>query len=279
VVPESCYDGTNGTLAVNVTGGNGEYQFSIDGGTTWQTPTPATSTSYTFTGLTNGSYNVTVQDRLGCSTTTNNHVINPELTATVATVNETCNQGQITATPAGGDGNYVYAVVATGVAVAPGDFSTTNPVDVVAGTYDVYVRDNSGNAGYCEFMQTVTITRIADPTIVATGVQPSCNGDTGTINVTISNGTSPYTTTVTGTALTGYNSTSGPSTDTTVSFTGLAADTYTIVTTDTGARGACTTTTATVVITEPAALSATARITQDYTCTQTGEITIENVTG
>ncbi|WP_299110219.1 hypothetical protein, partial [uncultured Tenacibaculum sp.] len=25
VVPESCYDGTNGTLAVNVTGGNGEY--------------------------------------------------------------------------------------------------------------------------------------------------------------------------------------------------------------------------------------------------------------
>ena len=52
---------------------------------------------------------------------------------------------------AGGDGAYVYALVPDGNSPLAGDFTASNVIPATAaGDYDVYVRDNNGNAGYCE---------------------------------------------------------------------------------------------------------------------------------
>ena len=270
VTPEVCYDGTNGTLTVNITSGNGNYLYSLDGGTT-------TQTSNVFTGLTDGAYNVTVTDGFDCSTT-EPATINTQIDATVIPTNEICNAlGAITITPSGGDGNYQYVVTPIAPTVGGVITTTTSPINVAAGTYSVSVRDQGGAAGYCEYLENITITRIADPTVVVTANQPNCSGDTGSVDIVISNGTSNYTTTLTLQGAPGTVHTSGPSSDTTISFGTLAEGTYDVLVTD--ANGCTNPLPETVTITAPNALGGDSRQSQDYTCLQLGEITVENVVG
>jgi hypothetical protein len=60
----SCYNGSNGSIVVtSPTGGNsGQYTVSINGSTYYT----FTSNSYSFTGLSSGSYTIYVKDYLGC---------------------------------------------------------------------------------------------------------------------------------------------------------------------------------------------------------------------
>ncbi len=51
----SCYGGNNGMITITASGGMGPYQYSIDGGSTWQA-------SSIFTGLTSATYTLVVQD-------------------------------------------------------------------------------------------------------------------------------------------------------------------------------------------------------------------------
>ncbi|KAB1156378.1 hypothetical protein F7018_11215, partial [Tenacibaculum aiptasiae] len=90
-----CYNGSNGQIVVNVTQGNGDYQFSLDGGP-WQTPTPSTATTYTFSGLTPNTYTIDVRDGSGCVSAQSTHTLNPQLGLTTTLVDETCNTGTIT---------------------------------------------------------------------------------------------------------------------------------------------------------------------------------------
>ncbi|WBX77941.1 T9SS type B sorting domain-containing protein [Tenacibaculum ovolyticum] len=271
VTPEVCYDGTNGTLTVNVTSGNGNYLYSLDGGTT-------TQASNIFTGLTDGTYNVTVTDGLSCTIPPVSATINPQITGTVVPTNEICNTlGVITITPGGGDGNYQYVVTPVAPTVGAVITTTTSPINVSAGTYSVSVRDQGGAVGYCEYSENVTITRIADPTVVVTAVQPDCSGGTGTVNIAISNGTSNYTTTLTLQGAPGTVHTSGPSSDAAISFGTLAEGIYDVLVTD--ANGCTNALPETVTITAPNAITGDSRQSQDYTCLQLGEITVENVVG
>ncbi|AZJ35415.1 DUF11 domain-containing protein [Tenacibaculum singaporense] len=264
VTPVTCYDGSNGTLTVNVTSGNDDYQFSLDGGATWQTPNAATPTEYIFTGLTDGTYDVTVQDGKGCSDTQQATIL-PQVTATVTTVSATCNDGQIVITPSGGDGTYQYYIEDTSSAIAP-ITTTSSPVNVPSGTYNVYVRDKNGGTDYCEFTDTVTVNQIVNPTHTTTVVQPKCNGETGTINVTVANGTANYTVTVTGS---GAPITQGPSNGLNYTFSGLAVDTYQIVVTD--ANG-CSSSPTTETITAPSALTGGSATATDLMCSPSGTI-------
>ncbi|RLJ99677.1 T9SS type B sorting domain-containing protein [Tenacibaculum discolor] len=264
VTPVVCYDGSNGTLTINVTSGNDDYQFSLDNGTTWQTPNAATPTEYTFTGLTDGTYDITVQDGKGCSDTQSATIL-PQVTATVTTVSATCNDGQIVITPSGGDGTYQYYIEETSSAIAP-ITTTTSPVNVPSGTYTVYVRDKNGGANYCEFMTTVTVNQIADPTLTTSAVQPDCSTDTGTINVTVASGTAPYTVTVTGP---GAPPAQGPLTDVNYTFTGLGDGTYQVTVTD--ANG-CTSAASTETITVPSALTGGSVSSTDLMCSPSGTV-------
>lgn len=199
-VPTTCYDGSNNaTIVVNVTDGNGGYQFRIDGGP-WRTPSPSTATSYTFSGLANGSYDIEVRDQLACPITpvVETVTINPSLTATTDIVHiSSCNDGSITVNATGGDGNYLYAFMPAGSAPVLSDFIAANIYAVTNGNdgnYDVYVRDNNAIApDACNYMETVTVNPAVPLTFTATPTAPECFDGVGSITVAIATGNNPYT--------------------------------------------------------------------------------------
>lgn len=193
----TCYDGANNaTITVNVTSGNGDYTFRINGGA-WQTPTPTTDTTYTFSGLPNGSYDVEVSDAYSCTSAIETIVIQPNLNATVDVTDiSSCGDGNITVTASGGDGNLAYAFVPTTTPVTAVDFSSTSSFTVAAadaGSYDVYVWDNGAADPHCEFMETVTVNPATPLTFTPTPTDPECHDGLGTIEVNVTSGIAPYT--------------------------------------------------------------------------------------
>jgi len=253
-----CYDDATGlTLTATVTsGGDGNFEYSLNGG--------AFDTANIFTGLGSGTYTIAVRDGNNC-TDAETITINPELTVTASAANITAcaTDANINITAAGGDGNYVYSVVPDGNAV--GVFSVTNPVAVTgAGIYDVYVRDNNGNTGFCEATFEITVVQDAPITIAPTTTDITCFGDsTGSISIAASGGEAPYT----------YNI-DGGSFQTGTNFLNLAAGTYAIIVRD--ANG-CEET-ASVTVNQLDQIVAEATQTQNYTCTQDGEITVGSIT-
>ena len=192
----SCYDGSNNAeILVTVTSvpGNGGFQFQMNSGP-WITPTPANATSYTFSGLSQGTYQINVRDGFGCQATPQTITINPQLTAVVNVVDVTCNDGSISINANGGDGNFVYAFVAGGTTVTPSDFSASNSISISSGnegTFDVYVRDNGGS-DYCEYTETVTVDPSTPIVFTASGNDPECHDGFGSIDVNITSGDIPY---------------------------------------------------------------------------------------
>lgn len=194
--PTACYSGNNdGSIQVDVTDGNGNYQFSLNGGP-WITPTPSTATTHTFSSLTAGTYTIDVRDEYGCAGVQQTVTIEDALVATVDVVDvSTCADGSITVTASGGTPTLEYAFVPT-TTDPTGLFSTTNVFTVTAGnegTFDVYVRDNSATAPYCEYMETVTVNPAVPLTMTATPTDPDCHDGTGNILVDITSGVAPYT--------------------------------------------------------------------------------------
>ncbi|MBO6828946.1 MAG: SprB repeat-containing protein, partial [Muricauda sp.] len=194
--PTACYSGNNdGSIQVDVTDGNGNYQFSLNGGP-WITPTPSTATTHTFSSLTAGTYTIDVRDEYGCAGVQQTVTIEDALVATVDVVDvSTCADGSITVTASGGTPALEYAFVPT-TTDPTGLFSTTNTYTVTAGnegTFDVYVRDNSATVPYCEYMKTVTVNPAVPLTMTNTPTDPNCYNGTGNILVDITSGVAPYT--------------------------------------------------------------------------------------
>ncbi len=263
-----CYSGANdATIQVDVTAGNGNYQFSLNGGA-FIAPTPSSATTHTFTGLAAGTYTIDVRDQYGCAAPQQSITIQPQLTVTATAPNITScgTDTNVNITAAGGDGNHVYAVVSDGVTPTPGDFGASNTITVTgAGNYDVYVRDNNGGAGYCEASFDITITQDAPLSITPTVVDVTCFGSAdGSISLIASGGETPYL----------YSIDNGTNYQTSGSFANLSAGTYPARIQD--ANG-CETT-LNVTVNEPAQLVAEATITQAYDCTQLGAITVGSIT-
>src|SRR6056297_3403290 len=271
-IPTTCYDGTNNaTIQVNVTDGNGGYLFRINAGP-WLTPTPANATTYTFQNLSSGSYDIDVRDQNGCPLilASQTVVIDPALSvsATVPNISACDTDADITITANGGDGNYTFAVVASGVAPLDTDFNTANPVlGFVAGSYDVYVRDNNGNTGYCSDSFPLTITQDAPISFTPTPTDVTCfGGANGAISIAVnSGGQAPYT----------YSIDNGVTFSNGTNFPNLTAGTYPVVVRD---ANLCVSPSIDVVVDQPDQLVAEAIQTQDYTCAQLGQITVGSMT-
>lgn len=220
--------GNNGTATASVSGGTGTYSYS------W---TPSGGNSATANGLTAGTYTCTITDANGCTTTVVTTVTSTGgVTASVsAPVNVSCfggNNGSATTTVAGGTGPFTYAWTPSGGNAATG-------TNLSAGTYTVTVTDANG----CISTASVTITQPAVLNATQAHTNVTCNGaSTGTASVTPSGGTP------------GYTYSWAPSGGTGSSANALTAGIYTCTITD--ANG-CTTTQS-VTITQPAALSVTA---------------------
>lgn len=258
-VATSCYDGgNNATITANVTAGNGDYTFRINGGA-WITPTPSTATSYTFDNLSEGSYTIEVSDVLGCVSAVVPVDINPELSATIAVVDiSSCADGSITVTPDGGDGDYSFAYMPTGNVPVFADFVASNTFTVTTGNdgdYDVYVRDNFAVApDACNFLETVTVNPAVPLAFTATPTDPQCHDGTGSIQVDITAGTQPFTIEL----IDLDNGGAADRTDTnvlatTTNYFNLAPGNYTIIVTDTNG---CDLTETPILINNPDELTA-----------------------
>lgn len=133
IIPVRCNGEGNGVITVPVTGGVSPYQYSINGGASWQS-------SNTFT-VPSGNYTITIRDANNCSTTRNVVMTQPAvLAAFSANTNASCdggNDGRIAISASGGNTNYRYSI--DGVS-----FQSQNYFDVAPGTYNITVRDNFG---------------------------------------------------------------------------------------------------------------------------------------
>ena len=183
VVDPQCGLG-DGTITITASGGTGSLLYSIDNGITFQA-------SNSFTNLTPGTYNIIVEDAIGCQTTSTSVTLvdlgPPTITGVVVT-NADCGNidGTITITATGGTGSLQYSID-NGVTFQVGNGFT----GLGAATYDVIVEDANG----CTATSTETITASSAITVVVDSIgNVLCNGEaTGWAEITVSGGTSPYT--------------------------------------------------------------------------------------
>ena len=239
-----------GTVTANATGGTPPYQYSINGGTTYQS-------SNFFTGLLPGTYTLIVRDAALC---TNAAIIiitsTPQPSITAVPAGATCgnNNGTITAFGSGGTGALLYSI--NGNTFQPGNVFT----NLTPGSYTVTVKDANG----CTNTITVTVSNFPAPTVTAVSTQAACNNVNGTITATGNGGLGPLQYSINGITFQISNV-----------FAGLAAGTYTITVKD---ASNCTGT-ATVTITSIGAPTVTATSTVSACNTNTGTITAVAIGG
>jgi SprB repeat len=168
---------TNGTATLGtLTGGTSPYSYSWSTGAT----TPG------ITGLTMGSYNVTVTDAIGCSASASAYVSQSiYISAPVTSTPATClnSNGAVIAFGSGGTPPYTYlwSNLAT----------TQSQTGLSAGSYDVTATDANGclGTGYGYISTSTPITA------TYTSTSSLCTSATGTATLTLAGGSSPYTTT------------------------------------------------------------------------------------
>ncbi len=174
VVNATCGD-ANGSISLNVSGGNGTYNYTWSGGLSGASPT----------GLAAGTYTVTVEDVLtGCTKTINVPVSNiSDITITGTVTDATCgspNAGAIDITVTGGSGMITYAW--------SNSAATEDISGLAAGTYDVTVTDATG----CAEVATFTIASQSDVTLNLTAQPSACGQSTGIATAGVISGTAPY---------------------------------------------------------------------------------------
>lgn len=238
----SCFGANDGTISViNLSGGFGTYEFSIDLGSTWQT-------SPIFSNLSPGTYTIYVRDALlsGCTV-----ILSPNVTISQASAplgltfiktNVSCqsgSDGSIKITASGGTAPYTYI------------WSTGETSDIInnlsVGDYTVQIKDAKG----CIYSELIKIEEPLNPIkINYSKLNPSCFGDTnGAIDLQISGGTTPYT----------FNWSNAETTEDLANLSGN--NTYTVIVKD---ANDCTATES-ITITQPNELKVTFTV-QNTTC-------------
>lgn len=186
--PISCNGACDGTITVNVSGGNGNYSYLWSNG----------ATTATVTGLCAGTYEVTVTDEAGCEVTDDFVLTEPELLAVelIGTIDVLCDgssNGEISVDAAGGCGPYIFSWS------HDPNLTTNIATGLVSGDYEVNVTDQNN----CASSGALTITvnppinplevTVDEVSIYPGGFNTSCPGSSDAfVNTTVSNGTEPY---------------------------------------------------------------------------------------
>lgn len=208
----SCYGGSNGNAAAQVSGGTPPYTFD------WSPGNPIGDGSPTAFGLSAGTYTLTATDVNGCSAATTFVIQQPAAPLTISgssQTNLTCfgsANGAATVLVTGGTGVYSYS---WGPGVLSGN-GTPTVTGLSAGTYTCTVADSNG----CTTFQTFVITQPAVLTASQSQVDLTCNENNGSASVTPSGGVGPY------------EYSWFPTGGTSATATNLAAGTYTCTITD-----------------------------------------------
>ncbi len=186
---------TDGVIVVRVTGGSGDYQYSIDQGANYQ----ATNT---FENLGAGSYNIIVKDNLTKCEKSFIEVVSlidqdcktcDSLDITIIAVNPDCDSinGEIAISVVGGSGNYAYSIDGgSSFQIEP------NFTSLVENSYNISVRDNDFD---CEraMDSTVDLASTNCPNCDSLAIQsfltlPDCETGFGRIELTVAGGSGDY---------------------------------------------------------------------------------------
>ncbi|MEO6883888.1 MAG: gliding motility-associated C-terminal domain-containing protein [Bacteroidia bacterium] len=218
----TCFGGNNGAATISNTGGSNPFTYS------WL---PGGQTTPTITGLTAGTYTVSVEDGAGCVNKLNVVVVQSPQIKNVFSNTIDCSGGNnstATANPSGGKGAYTYSWNL-------GSQTTQTITGLGPGNYSLTVTDSSGCSQ--SFVDTIT----TSPVVIAfTKTNVTCNGsNNGAVITNVSGGTTPTYT---------YSWSPGGQTTQNISF--LTAGTYTL----TVNNGGCSNS-ASVIISQPAAIS------------------------
>ncbi len=253
-----CFNGTNGSITANASGGTGAIQYSINNGSLQGSPT--------FNNLNgNATYVIVATDGNGCNLSTTFFINQPPaivITSLLAD-SSTCwslTNGGITGTASGGTGAIGYSIFPTNASNSTGIFS-----NLFSSIYTFTVTDGNG----CTTAQS---TIVQQPPILnlitSNNINVACFGNTnGSFSVTPIGGVGGYTITLL----------NNNTINNTGLFNNLAAGVYTTQVTD---AGGCTRTT-TTNITQPAVLQYNTINKQNINCygTNNGNIGVNTAGG
>lgn len=260
VAPYTCTS-TGSITVVNVTGGTAPYMHSLDGINFQMSPT--------FTGLTPGTYTVIIKDANDCTFTTNEVVIlqlDPPTDLQFSNTPLTCPDNTTTITITGTTGGVPpleYQIIAPAGAATPYQTSNVFP-GLAPDIYTFQVID----ANECVYTESYAVAPLPTISIISdTIANVSCVGDADGLVQFIVSGTTTFGYTINGgTPMIGTSP---------ILLTGLPADVYTIVVTDTVTNCEAT---ATATVEEPTDPLMITVDTSPITCIGSGSAVI-NATG
>lgn len=172
----SCNGLQDGQLTVVTDTGQAPFQYSWSNG----------ATTASLINLIAGNYSVTVTDATHASVTLSATIAQPDVIQVTPTVTDaTCNgvaDGSISLAVSGGSGTPYSFIWSNG--------RTTSSIDSLkAGLYTVMVKDSAG----CSARASIVLSNKVQLTLSEKQTLPSCNQSNGSITITVSGGTSPYT--------------------------------------------------------------------------------------
>ena len=178
-----CNGAANGTVTFSPIGGAGPYQYSSDGGVTYQA-------SRGFGGLAAAPHSFRIKDNVGCIKDTTIVLTQPTLLSANALSNATAgcgnNDGSVTATALGGTNPYAYTIAGPTVNTSGainGIFTGLGP-----GNYTVTVTDTKG----CTKTATAIVTSVDNMFLNAGRDTTVCMESSVTFNVKTNFGTSIF---------------------------------------------------------------------------------------
>lgn len=248
----TCNGINTGTISITANGGTGPLNYSIDNGASF-------SSVYSYSNLPPATYTIVVSDTAGCQANNSVTINQPdEISILHQTVNAACGQsnGQIVLSVSGGTGTYQYSIDSVNFQSSP------NFNNLVAGTYQIVVKD----ANSCVVTTTISVDNLLAPSIADVAITNlHCYHDGGgEISVSANGGSGDLT----------YSIDNGNTFQLTGLFTGLPANTYSVIVSDINNCIADTV----ITLTEPdEILAAVASITAN--CNQSNGILTVNASG
>ena len=175
VITNTACPANNGSIVNTVSGGATPYTYRWNNG----------ATTSGLTGLAGNVYTLSVTDANGCQLVQYDTVFSTSsLTATIANTGAVCNQ-TLTATAGNGTAPFTYSWSTGGTTAA------INNLYAGQNTYDVVITDAHGCTAVA--YATATLTSLFIDSNNLTGITyPSCISTTGSISVTMTNGTPPF---------------------------------------------------------------------------------------
>ena len=240
-----CYGNATGSASATVSGSTGTVSYHWSNG----------ATTSSIQNVSAATYTVTISDGSGCSITASKAITQPtQMVASPSSTTAGCGNtatGSASVSVTGGASGYNYHW-----GNGSGNASISN---LIAGTYDVTITD----ANNCSVTAAAVVASLSPISVVATPNNATCYGDNnGSIQISISNGTAPYS----------FVWSTGATTST---VTNVAAGSYTVTVSD---FNHCTTTT-NISVAQPNQIQVTTTEVNATGVLDNGSATVSNIIG